>query len=413
MKNCSIVQLTDACFLPLKHLKVLNLEGNTLLQSQSNLTGRSLAGLSQLEHLNLDNCAIGHLNADLLTGLTSLKYLSLAKNSISYLDGNSLGSSTAALISIDLSDNAIGKWDERIFANSPNLKTANLSGNNVTHVSPAMIDDFFHLEQVNLTDNALHCDCHLKLLNRFNDSSAAGLLIVTDGVCSAADSWQNRSILAFLQDNRVADLCENNMTSVLVAVALLVSMLLLAAAMGYIYRFHIQYYALLWRHRTPVGGHPTESRPNYLTFNYDAFVSYSNEDRTFVVSLVDELENRAAPHKNFRLCIYERDFTAGTVLNECILDSIAVSRKVILVVSRSFVRSQWCRWEMHLAQQSLLQEGRRGLILVVLNDLKQSALPPKLRVLMKTRIYLKWDADDPMKQRLFWTRLRNALQSSP
>ena len=60
-------------------------------------------------------------------------------------------------------------------------------------------------------------------------------------------------------------------------------------------------------------------------FQYDAFISYSTEDQAFVVELVDNLENQS-PH--YKLCVYERDFTAGTVINECIMQSIAKSRKV-------------------------------------------------------------------------------------
>ena len=143
-------------------------------------------------------------------------------------------------------------------------------------------------------------------------------------------------------------------------------------------------------------------------YTYDAFVSYSNEDHGFVARLVGMLEN-TPPH--YKLCVYERDFTAGTVLNDCIMQSIATSRKVVLIVSENFVQSHWCLWELHLAQHSLLEEKRNGLILVVIGKLKMGQLPPTLRFLMKTRIYLEWDPD-PRKQHLFWERLRGALAPS-
>ena len=79
------------------------------------------------------------------------------------------------------------------------------------------------------------------------------------------------------------------------------------------------------------------------------------------------------------------------------------------MVSENFVRSQWCLWELHLAQNSLLEENREGLILVVIGKLKAASMPPTLRFLLRTRIYLDWEPD-PLKQRIFWDRLRTALR---
>jgi toll-like receptor 13 len=93
------------------------------------------------------------------------------------------------------------------------------------------------------------------------------------------------------------------------------------------------------------------------------------------------------------------------------MQSIATSRKVVLVISENFIQSHWCLWELHLAQHSLLEDKRNGLVLVVVGKLKLNQCPPTLRFLMKTRIYLEWDLD-PSKQRVFWERLRDALAPS-
>jgi len=82
-----------------------------------------------------------------------------------------------------------------------------------------------------------------------------------------------------------------------------------------------------------------------------------------------------------------------------------------MIISQNFISSQWCLWELHLAQHSLLEEKRDGIILIVVEKVKLSDLPPTLRFLMKTRIYLEWDSE-PTKQDLFWTRLRSALAST-
>lgn len=85
--------------------------------------------------------------------------------------------------------------------------------------------------------------------------------------------------------------------------------------------------------------------------------------------------------------------------------------QVVMIISQNFISSQWCLWELHLAQHSLLEEKREGIILIVVEKVKHSDLPPTLRFLMKTRIYLEWESE-PTKQDIFWTRLRSALMSS-
>jgi hypothetical protein len=61
-----------------------------------------------------------------------------------------------------------------------------------------------------------------------------------------------------------------------------------------------------------------------------------------------------------------------------------------------------------LAQNYLLEENRDDVILVVVDKPRVASLPPTLRCLLKTHIYLKWNPD-PLKQPLFWDKLRTAL----
>ncbi|EEC05722.1 toll, putative [Ixodes scapularis] len=79
-----------------------------------------------------------------------------------------------------------------------------------------------------------------------------------------------------------------------------------------------------------------------IAYIYDAFVSYSNSDTQWVISrLLPQLE--CSTISNLKLCVYDRDFVAGRNISECILDSIKHSRKIILVLSNSFLQSPWCR----------------------------------------------------------------------
>lgn len=110
-------------------------------------------------------------------------------------------------------------------------------------------------------------------------------------------------------------------------------------------------------------------------------------------------------------------FQVGSIISESVLESVAKSRKTLLVISDSYARSQWCRWETQIAEHHrLFFENEHGeyvddsLILIKLGPVCDSHLTPTLKYLLKTRIYLQWDAD-PKKQRAFWDKLRTTLSA--
>ena len=112
-----------------------------------------------------------------------------------------------------------------------------------------------------------------------------------------------------------------------------------------------------------------------------------------------------------KLCVYERDFIAGKQISDCITESIRNSRKVILVVSKNFAQSAWCRFETDLAHHVLVDQNRDGLILIKLEELNTEFLEktaPQLHFLLKTRIYLQW-SEDKKEQLVFWKKLHSAL----
>ena len=144
--------------------------------------------------------------------------------------------------------------------------------------------------------------------------------------------------------------------------------------------------------------------------------------------------------KPFRLCIHDRDFTVGQRITENIIENIAKSRKVymcccnvtsseesiwmmnffffctlkvIIVLSRGYVESKWCQFELHLSQHRLLESERRdALVLILLEDVPKQQQNAGLRYLMSTRTYLAWRSDSEGQQ-LFWQRLRQVLMARP
>ncbi|XP_063074083.1 toll-like receptor 13 [Engraulis encrasicolus] len=144
-------------------------------------------------------------------------------------------------------------------------------------------------------------------------------------------------------------------------------------------------------------------------YQYDAFVSYSGRDERWVVeSLLPNLEQRGAPF--LRLCLHTRDFQLGKDIVENITDGLYRSRRTLCLVSRHFLRSNWCSLEMRLGTYRLQAEHRDVLILVFLEKIPSNLLSAHHRLarLVKTRTYMEWP-QDPAQQQAFWDRLWKKL----
>ncbi|XP_055023156.2 uncharacterized protein [Misgurnus anguillicaudatus] len=146
-------------------------------------------------------------------------------------------------------------------------------------------------------------------------------------------------------------------------------------------------------------------------YRYDVFISYSSKDECWVMEkLLPNLEQRGPPF--LRLCLHGRDFQLGQDIVENITDSIYASRRTLCLVSRNFLRSNWCTLEMQLGTYRLQVEQRDILILVFLEKIPSRLLSYHHRLArqVKTRTYLDWPMDTE-KQEEFWDRLWCKLSS--
>ncbi|CAO1320875.1 unnamed protein product [Diamesa tonsa] len=148
-----------------------------------------------------------------------------------------------------------------------------------------------------------------------------------------------------------------------------------------------------------------DSKDNFI---YDVFVSYSNQDRDWVLEeFLTNIEKRSV----INLCLHERDFQVGLSILENIISCMDQSRCLLLVISESFLSSNWCNFEMHLAQHRLIETRRENLILILLEEIPKKKLVPKtLQFLMRTKTYIVWPKSDKDEHRkIFWKRLKRAI----
>lgn len=384
LQNSSLYRLAQGCFLPLASLRKMNLNDNVF--GKQNITRTLLEGLVSLEELYMDRCKISFRDHDaIFSGAPNLKIVSLKENRIQSLGSKNPFAEASSLVKVDLSKNTIRGWNSPLFNYSSHLDALVLAENQISSVTPAMMQDIVNLSEVNLFDNPLDCDCQLAPLRPYvlehEDTEQSDLLILAEH-CMSPHKWRFVQLTTYLLSLKDDD-CVNDSPgqiapsrrfskenqSFMIALYVLIPLVILGGIATYVIyrsRWLIRYH--MFRKRLSqsnlMSSLPSSASVN--GFKYDAFVSYSNVDHAFVARLVTMLENWP-PH--FKLCVYERDFTAGNVLNDCIMESIATSRKVVLVISENFVQSHWCLWELHLAQHSLLEDKRSGLILVVVGTL--------------------------------------------
>ena len=141
-------------------------------------------------------------------------------------------------------------------------------------------------------------------------------------------------------------------------------------------------------------------------YTYDAFVMYSQTDSQWVIH---ELRQHLEVEDDLRLCIHHRDWLGGRDITDNIVESIEESRKCLLIVSNAFAASHWCHVEMTMAQSRLFKEDRDNLVLVVLEEISERNMTPRLRLQMQRQTYIEW-TDNVIGQQVFWTQLKRALR---
>lgn len=407
-----------------------------------------------------------------LQNLTSLKRINLAKNEITSITSKTVDMLTQ-LESLDLSDNYIRPWNVPLFTNTI-LRNLNVAHNHFNYITDAMLQDFRSLTTLIISSNPFVCDCNcrklLELVENITASSEnnqqnppdielrtnephtkstsdnhkirptkSGFKAVYppgDSTNDFIQHWDENDAYVCLDKTNSNEMryilfkdvsCEQRQTqepfdddtenntngmygSEQVAVIAVAVVLTVITAVGITYWkwWYIRYFAILVKNATILSfmSHEENASTDKI-FNYDIFISYSDHNREWVLnSLLPNLESKS----KVKVCLHERDFQVGISILENIISSIDRSRCILLVISQSFLRSQWCQFELHLAQHRLLETRREELILLFLEEIPRMKTPKTLQYLMRTKTYILWPkTDDVEGQKLFWKRLHRAI----
>jgi hypothetical protein len=141
----------------------------------------------------------------------------------------------------------------------------------------------------------------------------------------------------------------------------------------------------------PINGGSTD----YL---YDVFISYSRRDSAWVdEALIPRLEQ-----EGIHFCIDRLHFPIGAPIVRSIEEAIESSRKVLLVITPDWLKSEWTKFEDLLVQTDEIANRQRRILPLLLVP---GQLPPRLRM----RNYL--DLIDPLERDEKMVRLLEELKS--
>ena len=85
--------------------------------------------------------------------------------------------------------------------------------------------------------------------------------------------------------------------------------------------------------------------------------------------------------------------------------------QIILVISPSFARSNYCDYEVQLARMQSVQKGRNLFIPIILEQVEMEAMSDGLRWIVRKLTYIEWPTEDHREtdRKEFWEKLREAV----
>ena len=389
---------------------ILDLSGNNFTTVVSGTFKRLL----YLKELYLNYSQIHELKKGAFAGLYILSILNLGYNFLHYLD-SALFKDLHKLLHLTISYNKIRWIEEKSFDLLTNLQYLDISGNELKTISRHEFTSMSKVTSLRLSNNPWSCDCqYLEMMNNFTLAHAKHIVDLNNVVCEKFEnSSNNDSEIYSLSDLHLPDFCVNKTQNdpissifgktafaALGTVLFIFILSLVAFGIGFKHRQFLQVWCFVkfgWKFNQPVN-------QDEMNRSYDAFVSYSGYDETFIIrELVPYLEEPKINRKGFILCLHHRDFPVGAPIAETIISAVQNSKRTIIVLSDNFLKSEWCQYEFQTAHHQLLQEKKNRIIMILLHDINTDLLDEELKLYLKTCTYVKYG------DKWLWPKLEYAM----
>ena len=378
-------------FTPLSfpNLQVMDMSGNHI--TFYNDTPLSLSSNRDIQFLSFAQNVITFVPTNLVSDLVSLRKLDLSHNQICNFEFNISG--LWSLENLDFGYNMISEIPE---ATRKQLTLL------AEHIAPRVIT-------VDLSNNQLTCICSsIPSLSFMSQTKPANLMFKHYDEYLCLNRANERVHLHSVNLHSLWFYCLGSGVYVGIGFAcalVVIAIILLLAVTIYRKRWWIRYQYFLahrvWKNYNTIATFDTP-------FEYDLFVSYNRSDYQWVDEV---LRPKLEDELGLRLCLHHRDFRLGEVITEQIIESVQSSRKTLFILSKSFLASTWCHFEIQMAQSRLFSTGKDVILLALLEPLPDRMVSKTLKGLLETRTYVEWTENDTYGQKLFWEKLYQSVQA--
>ena len=384
------------------------------------------SGLQHLQYADLSNNFCSNFTKQVFRDMNVLSFLNLSRN---YLGGILKNQASFDLFkflpqlkTLDLSINTITHMPEKLFIFTNSIETLHLSNNEIESISfdlsSAMqlreldlsfnkivmldSDSMRKLDApreiplvINMANNSFMCNCgSLEFLRWMKSSKNKRFLNLKNYECSFENGTKGdlnklSQIITFLEKD-----CWSYAAVIAIACVLFIlTVLVVCLGICYRYRWKLRYLYYAGR-RTIFTGY------NMLEYHFDVFVSYAESERQMFIPNLLKLEG----HLNLRFCIHSRNFMPGVAIHENITNAIHYSKHTVCFVSKAFLKSEYCMYELQMAKMEGISRGTEDNLLIVLVD---GDIQDLHRVVNTNRVYLEYNKDHPEE---FWNAFEHALK---
>lgn len=356
------------------------------------------------------------VSGQFLEGLILLENIDFSGNMFSSLHENLFRSQYHALVTLSLSDNKLTDFPFNISKFSK-LVYIDVSNNRIRYLQPGTTKELDAANtklssklNLRLSGNIFECNCMSMQFIQWTQQTHISLDNKGNYSCVYIDGSTKSTVYAYQHMNMLKSNCMSNFWLVFsLSLSGLFIIIIVGGFIGFKYRITLQYWYLnirrKYRHYSSLDGDSKE-------YKYSAFVAYHNSDYKWVCGpLCSYLEKE----RNHVLCLHHRDFIPGSFIADNICEAISQSRKIILVISKQFLESYWCEFELEMARMQMFHESRDMLIVIFLQNISKHEMPKSLlRVWDKvTCLEIKDTTDisnlNANEDSLFWKRLFEAL----
>lgn len=365
-------------------------------------------GLHSLTSLYLTNNKITYFFHDVFDDLTSLNFLTLDNCCVGVTQLQpGIFKNLRKLKKLAVENMGIQNISKEVFGNLSQLQIIQLNHNVMQSIQVDALESLPKLHYLDIRNVPLSCTCTNRLLKNWTVKNPNTQVVYLYNLKCP----HNENVKFFNFDTKVCyvDLGEFLFFSTALGAFLFTIIPLLYVKLywkvKYSYYVFRSWFSEQWR----------RLREKEENCEYDAFISYNSSDEQWVMDeLLPNLEGKGS---SFKLCLHHRDFEPGRYIIDNIVSAVYSSRKTVCVVSRNFLRSEWCSMEIQLASYRLFDEHRDVLLLVLLEPISERQLSSyhRMRKVMLQKTYLQWPGSDctnpTQAQDLFWNQLRRAIRT--